>query len=542
MDALPSLPSLTPDSRFWRVDWFGECAYPGGARRYAQPSLRVVLSPLRCDPNDHAALLSPDGTDHQHQHDVWPPVAALPLLAIGDIWHEGRHVASPDYQIESFKGLRVTPDTLAFVKAGLALDERFLLPLGRHPWHRNHTQSYCAAVTLDDDRRLLVPCVELIRFYFGSSSNLLQRLFTGPLRSETLWTGKRFNPENRHLHLTLANRLSGASAADIGRIAESGFAWRAAAGIYASCQKATAQRHPAYPYTGFPFEGASDLEASGVWLPFGDEEDATFLVYRLRSCSFPFPFHSLSYEASDRKAWRDRTGGEGADAPRRARTRSQVAAPAADGDPGAKKIQRRGAFRDRRQFPDLARKQVWREKIEAVPEADVFLRRADGSLEQVAFGEGDGHAETAGMDACETAADALKAGNNARLPRFVSVGLEAVAARPDCPLGAQLVLVRPAGKQEVVFSLPMVVDEEGEIADRLLYVEPDGRVRQRRACFVEVRAGMEAKRCLLVLEGRSKTASPTVVVVVGSVTVNGAALSALDDDTAAGTHNGMSES
>jgi len=25
MDALPSLPSLTPDDRFWRLDWFGDC-------------------------------------------------------------------------------------------------------------------------------------------------------------------------------------------------------------------------------------------------------------------------------------------------------------------------------------------------------------------------------------------------------------------------------------------------------------------------------------------------------------------------------------
>ncbi len=48
MDALPSLPSLTPDSRFWRVDWFGDCGYPGHIPRYGQPSIRVVLSPLRC--------------------------------------------------------------------------------------------------------------------------------------------------------------------------------------------------------------------------------------------------------------------------------------------------------------------------------------------------------------------------------------------------------------------------------------------------------------------------------------------------------------
>jgi hypothetical protein len=511
MDALPSLPSLTPDNRYWRVDWFGECAYPGGVRRYAQPSIRVALSPLRCDPNDHAALLSPDCTDHQHPHEVWPPVAALPLLAIGDIWHEGRHVASPDYQVERFQELRITPDTSAFVKAGLALDEHFLLPLGHHPWHRNHTHSYCVAVTLDDGRRLLVPCFELIRFYFGSSSNLLQRLFTAPLRPEKLWASKRLNPENRHLHIVLANGLSGASATDIGRVAESGLAWRAAAGIYASCQKATAQRHPAYPYTGFPFEGTTNLEASGAWLPFGDQADMTFLVYRLRSCSFPFPFHSLSYEASDRKAWWNRNGGKNTTASRGARKKAEVAGPATDGDPGTKKAQRRSSFRDRRQFPDLARKQIWREKVEAIPKADVFLRHADGRLEQVAFGEGDGCSDAAGVDANEVPKESFASGSDTQLPRFVSVALKTIASAPGFPSGAQLVLVRPSGKQEMVFSLPVVVDEEGVIADRLLHSEPNGRVRQRRACFVETKVGATAQRYLLVVEGKTRATPASVL-------------------------------
>ncbi len=514
MDALPSLPSLTPDDRYWRVDWFGECAYPGGVRRYAQPSIRVALSPLRCAPNDYAALLSPDCTDYQHQHEVWPPVAALPLLAIGDIWHEGRHVASPDYQVERFKGLRITPDMSAFVKAGLALDEHFLLPLGRHPWHRNHTHSYCVAVTLTEGRRLLVPCVELIRFYFGSSSNLLQRLFTAPLRSEKLWASKRFNPENRHLHIVLANGLSGASAADIGRVAESGLAWRAAAGVYASCQKATAQRHPAYPYTGFPFEGTTDLEASGTWLPFGDQADATFLVYRLRSCSFPFPFHSLSYEASDRKAWRNRTGGDNAAASRSTPKKSEVASPAADTDPSTKIAQRRSSFRDRRQFPDLARKQVWREKIEAMPKADVFLRRPDGSLEQVAFGEGDGCAGVAGVDACEASADSFESCKEAKLPRFVLTAMKMIAAAPSFPSAAQLALVRPAGRKEVVFSLPIVVGDDGEIANRLLYSEPNGHVRPRRACFIEIRKEKWDMPCQLIIEGQTNIAPPTLLTAV----------------------------
>ena len=71
MDAPPKLSNLTPDNRVWRLDWFGDCGYPGSIRRYAQPSIKVALSPLRCDSSDHAALILPDCTDHQHSHETW---------------------------------------------------------------------------------------------------------------------------------------------------------------------------------------------------------------------------------------------------------------------------------------------------------------------------------------------------------------------------------------------------------------------------------------------------------------------------------------
>jgi hypothetical protein len=279
------------------------------ASRYAQPSIKVVLSPLKCDPEGDASAVLPDSADRNYMHEVWVPVAALPMLAIGDLWQHGQRIASPDYEVEAFADLTVTHETAAFVKSGLAIDDRFLLPLQSHPWHRQHTQSYCVAVSLGDERRLLVPCVELIRFYFGSSGSLVQRLFSAPLRSERLWKRKQFNAVTGYLHLELADYLSSPSSKDIGRIAESGLAWRAAAGIHASCQKATTSGHPAYPYTGFPFEGTTDLIASGAWLPFGNRENATFLVFRLRSCSHPFPYQSLSYTPGDWNAKSDPLNG-----------------------------------------------------------------------------------------------------------------------------------------------------------------------------------------------------------------------------------------
>jgi hypothetical protein len=146
--------------------WIGSVSVaPYSVRRYAQPSIKAAISPLCCPPDDAEALLTPNYTDCACQREVWVPIAVLPLLAIGDLWQDGRLVASPDYEVGTFNGLRIEPDTTDFVKAGLAIDEKFLIPLNAHPWHRPHTQAYCVLVECGDDRRLLVPCVEVIRLF-----------------------------------------------------------------------------------------------------------------------------------------------------------------------------------------------------------------------------------------------------------------------------------------------------------------------------------------------------------------------------------------
>jgi len=510
----PLIPQLTPDDRPWRIDWFGEVGYPGNIRRYAQPSIKVSLSPLRCDPAEHAALLLSDSTDHQHQRETWVPITALPMLAIGDLWQAGRHIASPNYQVETFKGLAINPESVAFVKAGLALEEHFLLPLSHHPWHRHYTQSYCVAISLGDQCRLLVPCVEIIRFYFGSSSNLLQRLFTAPLSQENFWTHKHFNPATRHLHIILANRLSGLSAPDIGRIAESKFAWRAAAGIHASCQKATATGQPAYPYTGFPFEGTTDLVASGLWLPFGDQENTTFLAYRLCSCSHPFPFHSLSYEAADGKTFSSASGRKEGNAEGVSRMKSTRESETGDADPSLKKTQCRKVFESQQRFPDLERKPIWREKIEVVPSPEIYLRHDDGTVEQVAFGEPNESSGSTGLDVALMSQGGAGEESRATLPWFVRVGLERIASDHSyAPIDAAMKVVCPEGKTKQVFSVPEIIDDDGVIDNGFFFTAADGHTRQRRGCFVEVSGQNEKLRFLAILEGATRYQKPEIELV-----------------------------
>jgi hypothetical protein len=274
------------DSMAWRIDWFGEIAYPNRGRRRKQPSVAVYMSPV-----DDGQI------NHQAQRHVWVSVGTLVLLRIGDIWRNRQLESRPDYENSEFADLQINRSTTSLIKAGLNLDEKgFLIPLNEHRGHRQCTQAYCLMVDLPGERRLIIPCIELIRFYFGSSSSLLSKLFLPPLSRNSLYSKPWLNPQTRQLKLTLGTNISGASAADIGRLHLDSDAWHAALLVGASCLKDSAANRQIFPQGIFPFQGKTTLTACGQWLSFAGQARSTFLVFSLRTCSHPFPFDSLRYE------------------------------------------------------------------------------------------------------------------------------------------------------------------------------------------------------------------------------------------------------
>ena len=443
-----------------------------------------MFSPLVCDTDNQAALLSPACTDHQHQKEVWLAISALPILTVGSLWRNGLKIAEPDYKLEVFHDLQINPEASSFIKAGKDIDGHFLVPLGHHPWHRLHTHSYCVMVSLEGGRRLLIPCIELIRFYFGSSGNFIQRLFTEPLGANTLWSSKKLDTKTQSLHLVLADRISGVSASDIGRIAGSQFAWRSAAGIYSSCMKASMQKLPIYPYTGFPFEGETDLGVRGVWLPFGDKESDTFLVYRINTCTHPFPFKKLTYDLADSQV-PVRNGGEGKPKAGGVARGSSDKSEVVNMEPGNNRSQQSAVFTTKIKFPDLEKKPVWRLKTAAMESADVFLRKADGTLEQIAFGESSYATDHAGLDLQQCTP--WQEDKNEPLPQFVIDGLKMLAEDLHYgAVGCELKVVCPPGKRSPIFNLPYIVNEDGEIEEYSMFIKEDGGIRQRRGCWCEV--------------------------------------------------------
>lgn len=506
-----TLPDLTPDSRPWRVDWFGEVAYHPSGQRRSQPVYRVLISPVLGDLSLPSIV-----TDDGDQREAWLPIGTLPMVYVGDIWQDGERVAQPDYQQESFD-VHIVNSWADIIKAGLSLEDSFLLPLNEHRWHRGATQSYSVCLSVTGGKRLIVPCMELIRFYFGSSSNLLHKLFTGPLREEMLWSEKSFDPATKHLHIKLASRISGASASDIGRIALSKEAWRSAAGICTSCITATSQKRAAYPYTGFPFTGRTTLQVGGHWLSFAGVPNLTFVVYRINSCSHRFPFEALSYEADACKAQRATASAAGDGAGRWTR-KSDVGKPTvSDHDPDAKKCGATRKMFGTAKFPDLSRKSIWLEKIDTAGTSGVFMKHADGSVEQVAFGEGGRDGQGRETDIVHAGAERGYEPGKFKLPGFVTKAIKMAMDRLQkaqfkIPVFAKVMFA--PGYSEPSFPLPRLVDEDGVIDPVTSCCNADKEIRQRRACFLrfEYESG-DLIQFAVAIEAQKISEPPTFAIV-----------------------------
>lgn len=515
-NVLPTFPTLTPDDRIWRIDWLGQIAYPGAVRQYRQPCIKVAISPWLG--TDGSVLSGQFRTDIAEQRNVWIPLGALSMVRIGDLWQHGRRVDSPTYS-QRCLDLDVTPETTSFVKAGLAIDDHYLLPFSEHPWHRAHTQSYCLMVKTEEGENIIIPGAELVRFYFGTSSTLIKRLITGPFNEAMLWQKKHLNPATGHLHLKLAQGLHSTSAYDVGRIALDSHAHRAAAGIYNHIVKATSQGEPAYLYTTFPLHGKTLVVASGIWLPFGDRPKGTYIVFRLRSCLSPFPFESLSIDRIDRKVTKEGARSDSAKQDDRASAAKRNGGKIEPGDPGSRKSPRHFNLEHSMRFPDLERKPFWSEQAVAMNSTGVLMRGTNGALETLAFGDpagtGDARAITVGVGEPEAQ---VAAGSDPRqLPRFVRIGMEmATSQRSQKTVQVAAKPLLPFGRIEPTFILPTVVDSDGVIDTSLMHTGPDGEQRPQRACFVGLFEDDREIEKVAIVEGDRHQSSPSVVGVANT--------------------------
>lgn len=337
--------------------------------------------------------------------------------------------------------------------------------------------------------------MELIRFYFGSSSNLISKLFLPPLERDSLYESATFDRQTARLKLELAEKVSGASAADIGRLHMDPIAWRAAAQIGASALKASVAGQSIYPQAFFPFEGKTTLLAAGKWLSFAGQEKTTFLVYNLRSCSHPFPFKSIRYEVKNSRARSVMPGGTTSELPS---SRKPVGAKDAahqsltDKDASNSLAPKVRAIRFEPRFPDLTDKPIWK-SVELTGSSKAGTGIDGAPVDQVAVGNPGSERRVRPVDLAVLMSSASWEPNS--VPAFLRSTVEEILTLK----GFDVALLTKSTDDGWTVPVTVLADSDGEIDPRLFISDETGHSRLRRASVFAFSNG-EEYICAAVIE------------------------------------------
>ncbi|WOI46515.1 hypothetical protein [Acidovorax sp. BLS4] len=272
-----------------RIDWFGPLE--GGAEK----SVVVVVSRWN-------GFLETIGDFEDRCLEVRLPIAFLPLLRIGDIWEKGVRCDRIERTRERFDSLQIdasTSKTFA-IRANLASPPEpanFAIPFSQYDGYKKHLGSQVVRVQIDSTRFLVVPSMELFRFYFGASGLLLKTMVSGSVPPHELLSGARIDRQTGIANINLRQRMPRIAGPVLARIALDDAANYAFRQIISSGRTASINGEPWYPRMGFPISGSTNLEALGFWFEQGDEK--TFVALQLLSCSHPFPFEKLFIHYQD---------------------------------------------------------------------------------------------------------------------------------------------------------------------------------------------------------------------------------------------------
>ncbi|MBL8507918.1 MAG: hypothetical protein JNM11_05590 [Chitinimonas sp.] len=289
---IPPIKEFPKDGRKWRVDWFGAVE-----RNYdipSEPYVQLVISPLREGVTDYAAN---SAVVHDDRKTILIGVGQLPLLSIGSLWQDGHCLRERAGKSVTFDDLEISDGTTQVVLANHTEDGQQLIPFNAYRIGGPGMGSKCLAISWKGDPYgVLIPMVEIVRFYYATSTDLAHALFSGALRHDL---NSLINTEESGYSATedacvlkLRQHLEDEDGWIIGRILNSEEAWHGATLVHDTFMKESANQRRVHMETCFPFGGTTSLTvhykhimSMGKW---------RYLVFAIERCTAPFPFNSLT--------------------------------------------------------------------------------------------------------------------------------------------------------------------------------------------------------------------------------------------------------
>lgn len=286
---LPSWPikEFPQDGLSYHLDWHGPVSLNA-----PDVQLSILLSPIEEGRNKAAGRILHEKRMLLGGLDV----GLLPILRLGSIWKNGRCEERYQHETRALSCVGIGPEAVQLVASGSKIEETFLIP----PWCLELLpfgfDSDCVVVKRGDDPfSVIIPVIELIRFYYCSSTQMARSLFFGRIAElSNLINTNESHYSDEFTFVKIRKEFADEEVPTIARIAHSPVARREARRINESLARQRAG-HEAQgrPECGFPFEGDAHLKVRGKGFKSGGHQ--RFLVFEILECGGPFPFKALEW-------------------------------------------------------------------------------------------------------------------------------------------------------------------------------------------------------------------------------------------------------
>lgn len=273
----------------WRIDWLGSIEHDPDVP--TERKVRVVLSRIR-DNWSGTDVSSNEAVDHSTRTVVPVGVGQLPYFGLGTVWRNGKLLPIRPGTIVKFP-LEINAENVGRALATQEVEGRALVPYSSHRILKEGIPSKCTYVSFNGDPAgIIIPDMELIRFYLATSTRLSKAVFDGDflLNESSIYDPEFTGMDGDRFVINRRMDVSGDDCKIIGRIYNSYDASRAVKMVWDSMVESRANGLPVHPATCFPFSGKTTLRA--LCKQVGGKHKR-WLVLSLISCSGPLPYSEL---------------------------------------------------------------------------------------------------------------------------------------------------------------------------------------------------------------------------------------------------------
>lgn len=279
----------------WRLNWFGGIERdPDVATEYKlQIVLTLVKEHTRKDWHTETAV------ELDVLRMVRVGVGQLPLLRVGSLWMDGALV-----RLKTGVEQRFFLDIPAGAPSFYTATDKVASMAGLIPFRDHRLMGYgkdtkCVVLPFGEDPAgIIIPAIELIRFYYANSTRLSKAVFDGDFIHDP---SSIYDPEYTGMNgrLAVVCRRQDVSDDDcwtIARILNSQDAFDGARRVNDSMIRSFANSREAHPESMFPFSGPTRIKALCKQVGFAP---ARWLVLSIVSCSGSFPYNELEVIADN---------------------------------------------------------------------------------------------------------------------------------------------------------------------------------------------------------------------------------------------------